>query len=155
MGLITLQTQLSKYMITRPAYKELIDPDSKLRSKCEESIMRLQMIDDPLAQEKADVLNMVWNEVNADIATQTANGVIAAGQEEEALASRLNKKYSISYQDKTQALSFFQIASIHRTGTKTLDIPKADSGISFGLFKPATMNIVSAPIEEIAPAIPA
>ena len=129
----------------------LITSNSNLRTKCEESIIRLKLIDDPIAQEKAEVLELIWNEINTDIKDHF--GQIPEAEQEAILASCLNKKYSIFYHAKREELSFYQVASINRAFTSRLELPKTGADQTFRFFKNVTMKILPEPMQEMTATI--
>lgn len=139
---ITLLMRSIKYIFSSSDWKQTPLPDADLSRKCEDSIMRLKMIDNPSAQEKARVLETILKEINHDMREGLSKGTILPEQIESELARHLNVPYTMSYQGKRYQVSFYQIASIRRSNSMQFKIPEELPSPKLGFFSPSTMKML-------------
>ena len=132
-----------------------ISPQADLKTKYEEIIIRLRLIENPAALKKADLLESRWNKINKDIQEEIEVGRIPQEQFETELSRRLNLPYDISHLEKVASRSFYDIAATRRGYINEFDPTKEAKSSQWGFFKTrtTTMEILSPPQESEAPAL--
>lgn len=118
MHVIEMVNILFLYMNTSDVLKA-----NNLQDACENTILRLEMKDEPSASQKASVLRDLYQKMNND---------------EGGILSNLDKPYLIEFQKKEYYLSFKQASSISRQSTNEWSIHKP--GLVTGLFRSTTSS---------------
>ncbi len=98
-----------------------------LQARCEYSIERLTLIGQKSADEKAELLESIWNKIQIDT-------------EENDLAIRLTKRYPVVYRGQHRELSFSDVASANRLDSERFDVDNEAPKSYFSFFteKPTT-----------------
>ena len=114
-------------------FNRIAGPDADIRTKCEETITRLALMDNPVAQEKADILETVWSTINTGIEEEG---------DDQAIGHKLIEPQTFSYQGQEHCLSFYQVAGISR-GSQSFVVPADSSPSRHGFFKTTTQKLLA------------
>ena len=116
LGLLIIGTELYykrtylfvfKLLITLYSPTNTGQTEKRLAFRCEESIFRLQGMDNHAAQLKADHLEAIWDSILAE-------SIDIKSVTDESLLPYLNKKYPVLKEGSLHRLSFFDVAAIPR-----------------------------------------
>ena len=111
--------------------------DADLHTKCENSITRLELMDNPSAQEKAEVMQDILDKIDAEL---TMQGPMSDERREIELARNLTKTYNVAHAGKSHKLSFYQAAAVTRSDFKPLDLDTPRDVPYFSFFRTSTTN---------------
>lgn len=123
-------------LFTSSKYIQELPPGADLNTKCLATIERLKLIDSPSAQEKGELLERIWNQINIGLTDQD-------------LAKRLNQRVAVFFQGKTYSISFQQAAALPRSSSKPFAIPNEPVSSKYGFFKTTTTKLLPATLEPI------
>ena len=153
-SLATSMTRIFNTLFFNAEYTKSIMPTSDLKTRTEESILRLNTINTPSALKKATLLATVWEQIDADIATDVRQERLLPNQIEAEWARRLNQAQDIPHEDRTIRASFYQLASLRRDGTKPFDIPDVIPAVSrYRFFRTTSINMLPTVMAETRPSV--
>ena len=151
--IISLYTALTPWItkswatLTAPKATSLTNPDDALTIDVENSIYRLLISDEPSAQQKGELLQALWDKVNADVSEGNLS-----------YAQGLNKAYPVDARNNEgipQSLSFWQVASTRRDLSVAFKVPSTPSNASLSFFgKPTTASKLKAHVDFNPLAVP-
>lgn len=142
-SLLTSMTRLFKTLFSSAEHTKNLAPTADLKTKTEESIMRLSALTARSANKKAALLETVWDKIDADITEELRARRLTPAQIEREWERHLNQEQEISHEGRTVRASFYQLASLRRD-SKPFDVPEVIPPVSrHGFFATTTMRILS------------
>jgi len=108
-----------------------IPVETTLQQKIDNSIFRLKMSNDFSANQKGNILEMLSDLVNDDIADISSTETVTDVEKEEFYSQNLNKEYSFFYQGKPHQTSFYKVAATKRNHPDEFDLGEPASNYSF------------------------
>lgn len=139
---ITLFSRLFKSMLPDSELKHAVGEHANIRTKCEESISRLRMIETPSAQDKADILETVFDKINGEIDIALASHQIDPTDVEKEMAHQLTEPQTFSFREQQHHLSFYQVANLPRSNGDFTIPDKAPAPSRFAFFNAATLKLL-------------
>ncbi len=116
----------------------VLQQTSDLHVNCENSITRLELMENTSAQEKAELMSDVLTQVDEDLSPLQTKG---EGQRNRELAQGLLKPYKVEFSGKPHFFSFYQAAALERSNSQPLDVDLKDIGC-FRFFRTTTSSFL-------------